>query len=104
MIRVWLMPKKYYSGLGLFLLALGFLVFTTLNNLMFGSWQIDLTENNLYTLSDGSREIVESIDEPINLYFFFSEKSSQDLTQLRAYATRVRELLGEYVRAAGRQD
>ena len=94
------MKKKYYSGLGLCLLALGFLMFTLLNNVLFGGWRLDLTGNNLYTLSDGSREILESIDEPVNLYFFFSEKSSQDLTSLRVYATRVREMLEEYELAA----
>jgi len=47
-------------------------------------------------LAAGTREIVEDIDEPINLYFFFSEKASEDLTTLRAYANRVRELLQEY--------
>ena len=94
------MKKKYYSGLGLCLLALGFLMFTLLNNVLFSGWRLDLTGNNLYTLSDGSREILESIDEPVNLYFFFSEKSSEDLTSLRVYATRVREMLEEYELAA----
>lgn len=90
------MNKKYYSGVGLVILGIGFLVFTLLNNLLFNSWRLDLTENSLYTLSEGSEEIVSAIDEPINLYFFFSEKSSEDLTQLRSYATRVEELLDEY--------
>ena len=90
------MNRKYYSGIGLLLLAAGFLIFTALNNLMFGGLRLDLTENNLYTLSDGSKQIVKSIDEPINMYFFFSEKSSENLSQLRTYATRVKELLEEY--------
>jgi len=90
------MNKKYYSGVGLVVLGIGFLVFTLLNNLIFNSWRLDLTENNLYTLSEGSEEIISAIDEPINLYFFFSKKSSEDLTQLRSYATRVEELLDEY--------
>ena len=90
------MNKKYYSGVGLVVLGIGFLVFTLLNNLLLNSWRLDLTENNLYTLSEGSEEIISAIDEPINLYFFFSEKSSEDLTQLRSYATRVEELLEEY--------
>jgi len=67
-----------------------------LNNLWFSGIRVDLTENKLFTLAAGTREIVEDIDEPINLYFFFSEKASEDLTTLRAYANRVRELLQEY--------
>jgi ABC-type uncharacterized transport system involved in gliding motility auxiliary subunit len=90
------MNRIIYSSTGLALLLCAFLVFTVLNNLLFSSVRLDLTENKLYTLSAGSREIIESIDEPINLYFFFSEKASEDLTGLRTYAKRVEELLQEY--------
>ncbi len=95
------MNKKFYSGTGLALLFVGFLVFTFLNNSLFGKFRLDLTENKLYTLSAGSAEIIESIDEPVNLHFFFSEKSSENLTSLRAYAVRVRELLEEYELKSG---
>jgi ABC-type uncharacterized transport system involved in gliding motility auxiliary subunit len=90
------MSRNFYSGLGLALLAVAFLVFTLVNNLWFSGARLDLTENKLYTLSAGSEAIIGRIDEPLNLYFFFSEKASQDLTTLRAYASRVRELLQEY--------
>jgi ABC-type uncharacterized transport system involved in gliding motility auxiliary subunit len=56
---------------------------------------VDLTHNHLYTLSDGTKNILKSIDEPINLYLFFSDKATQDLPQLRTYFTRVREMLEE---------
>ncbi|MDA1300378.1 MAG: Gldg family protein, partial [Proteobacteria bacterium] len=95
------MKKRLYSGFGLALLAAGFVLVILLNNLLFSGWRLDLTENRLYTLSDGTREIIESIDEPINLYFFFSEKSSEELTSLRAYAARVQELLEEYALLGG---
>jgi len=91
------MNRNFISGLGLFLLALAFVMVILLNNLWFSGIRVDLTENKLFTLAAGTREIVEDIDEPINLYFFFSEKASEDLTTLRAYANRVRELLQEYV-------
>ena len=90
------MNRNLISGLGLFLLALAFVMVILLNNLWFSGIRVDLTENKLFTLAAGTREIVEDIDEPINLYFFFSEKASEDLTTLRAYANRVRELLQEY--------
>lgn len=90
------MNRRIYSGTGLALVAVAFLVFTLLNNLVFGGVKLDLTEGKLYTLSDGSRKIVDSIDEPVNLYFFFSDKASEDLTSLRAYAQRVQELLQQY--------
>ena len=95
------MSRKMYSTSGLGLLVIAFLAFTLMNNTLFSNIRLDLTENSLFTLSDGSKEIVQSIDEPINLYFFFSDKASQDLTALRAYAVRVQELLQEYALAAG---
>jgi ABC-type uncharacterized transport system involved in gliding motility auxiliary subunit len=95
------MSRNVYSGLGLALLAVAFLLFTLVNNLWFSGARLDLTENKLYTLSAGSEAIVGRIDEPLNFYFFFSEEASQDLTTLRAYASRVRELLQEYERLGG---
>ena len=87
------MNRNRVSAIALILLAAAFLVFTLLNNVWLSGIRLDLTENKLFTLSAGTREITAQIDEPINLYFFFSEKASEDLTTLRAYATRVRELL-----------
>ena len=77
-----------------------FLLFTLINNQFFGGWRLDLTANKLYTLSAGTEEILQDIDEPINLYFFFSSSASEDLTSLRSYALRVQEMLEEYVLGA----
>ena len=85
------------------ILVVGFLLFALTNNLLLGGLRLDLTDNKLYTLSSGTREILAGIDEPVNLYFFFSGKVSEDLTSLRAYAQRVREVLEEYeLRADGK--
>ena len=87
--------------LSIIVLITSFLVFTLVNNLMFSSIRLDLTENGLYSLSDGTRQIVSELEEPVNLYFFFSGKASEDLTALRAYAQRVQEMLEEYQLLAG---
>ena len=92
---------KMSSTASLVALLIGFVLFAFLNNLFFSSVRLDLTENQLYTLSEGTEEILADIDEPIHLYFFFSDKVSQDLTSLRAYAHRVREMLEEYQLEAG---
>ncbi|HKI73075.1 MAG TPA: Gldg family protein, partial [Pseudomonadales bacterium] len=91
------MNKKIYSGTGLILLAIAFLVFTLFNNLVLSGVKLDLTQGHLYTLSKGTKNILDSIDEPINLYLFFSNKTSRDLAGLRAYQQRVKELLDQYV-------
>ena len=62
---------KVNATLCIVLLVAGFLLFTLLNQLILSGARIDLTENRLYTLSEGTEEILAEIDEPINLYFFF---------------------------------
>ena len=43
------------------ILASAFLLFTLLNQLILPGARIDLTENRLYTLSDGTKEILSGI-------------------------------------------
>lgn len=83
------------------LLAVVFFALVLLSNQLFRSTRIDLTENQVYSLSDGSKEILQQIDEPVNLYFFFSDKASEGLTTIRNYADRVESLLREYESASG---
>lgn len=87
--------RKTLSGSTLIVLAVLLVAVLALVNTLFRGARIDLTENNLYTLSDGTKTIVSEIEEPINLYFYFSDKASADVPFLRNYANRVRELLEE---------
>ena len=66
------------------LLALIFVAAIMASNTLLRGVRIDLTENNLYTISDGTRELLSSINEPINLYLFFSDEETADLPYLRA--------------------
>lgn len=88
--------KRMTAPLSLLVVFALFLVFTIINNTFFQSVRIDLTENSLYTLAEGTKDLIEKIDEPIKFRFFFSQQASEDLTALRAYARRVAELLEEY--------
>ena len=83
------------------LLGLTFVAALIASNTLLRGMRIDLTENNLYTISAGTRELLETIDEPINLYFFFSDQETANVPFLRGYATRVRETLEEFARVAG---
>lgn len=92
------MPMTKRSTLGgaaLVGLALLFIGLTVLFNHALRGWRLDLTENRLYTTAAGTDRILASIKEPINLYFFYSEKTAQQLPQLKTYGTRVREFLEE---------
>jgi ABC-type uncharacterized transport system involved in gliding motility auxiliary subunit len=83
-----------YSTLVLMLLA--FIVAVMASNVLLRGWRIDLTKNQLYTLSPGARKVLQKIDEPINLYLFFSNQETQGLPAVRAYANRVTETLQEF--------
>lgn len=95
------MTKRASGGLVLLLLAVLFVGATVITNLVLRGARLDLTANNEYTLSEGSKEILASIDEPINLYFYFSDEASRDLAPIRTYAQRVRELLEEMSSRSG---
>ncbi len=56
----------------------------------------DLTQQSLYTLTDGSKHIARSFDEPVKLTFYYSAKLAQGRPGVQTYATRVRELLEEF--------
>ena len=87
--------RKTFTGGALVILIILFVALMLVVNVLFRGARVDLTENNLYTLSSGTTQILGELKEPINLYFYFSDKGTQSLPQLRTYATRVRELLEE---------
>ena len=89
--------NKRIGALTLALLAAAFIAAVMASNALLRGVRIDLTDNQLYTLSDGTRSLLENIEEPINLYFFFSNREVDDDQQfLRAFATRVQEMLEEF--------
>ena len=94
------MKRIMYSGAGLLVLLLAFFAFNMATGVLLPGARLDLTEQKLYTLSDGTREILQELEEPIDLYFFFSEGASKDLVVLRNYQRRVAEMLKEYERRA----
>ncbi len=63
-----------------------------------GSQRIDLTRDHLYTLSPGTRDIIEHLRDPLQLTLYFSDGASHGLPQLRAYHQRVVNMLDEVVR------
>jgi ABC-type uncharacterized transport system involved in gliding motility auxiliary subunit len=88
------MLKKSTLGAGaLILVGLLFVGIMLLADTLLRGAQLDLTQNKLYTVSDGTERIVENLKEPVNLYLFFSERTATPIPQMRSYGIRVRELL-----------
>ena len=71
--------------------------------------RVDLTEDRLYSLTDGTRAILEKMQndgtEPIDITLYFSETTGKSLPsfikQFIVYEDYLRALLREYERAAG---
>ena len=91
--------KVLFSSFGLAAIAL-ILLLSVLIVSFLPSLRIDLTEDRLYSLSDGTRNILASLNQPVELMFFYSDSATEDVPQLRTYGNRVQELLREIVIAS----
>jgi ABC-type uncharacterized transport system involved in gliding motility auxiliary subunit len=87
--------KNWYSVGALALLAILFLGLTILSGTLLKGARLDLTENRLYTLSQGTGNLLQAIEEPITLEFYFSEEASRELPLVRNFSRRIKELLDE---------
>jgi len=87
---------------GLLALAVLFLGVVMLSNLGLRGMRLDLTQNRLYTLSPGTKQVLAELKEPINLYFYFSRDAAAKQSPLiMPYAARVREFLEEVTARSG---
>ena len=62
----------------------------------FFKFRSDLTENKLYTLSDGTKKILNKLDTDVVVRFYFSKDNASVPVPLRTYAQEVQDLLDEY--------
>jgi ABC-type uncharacterized transport system involved in gliding motility auxiliary subunit len=101
-----MMQRRQLKRTGIFSLwglTLAFIVFIA-TNMFLNVWspavRLDVSEDKLYTLSDGTQSILQSIDEPLALHFFFSERLGKEVPLYASYSRRIRELLVEIVAVA----
>ena len=83
------------SGTGLVLAICLFIATIVLANTVLTTWRIDLTQNKLFTLSKGTINILNNLEEPVQLDFYFSQKAMNDFPLLANYGIRVRDMLEE---------
>ena len=83
--------------LGLFSMALMIYIGTT----VFKRMRVDFTQENLYTLSKGTKSILSKIDSPLKLKLYYSKTAANKGTEgLRAFNNHflyVQDLLSQYV-------
>jgi ABC-type uncharacterized transport system involved in gliding motility auxiliary subunit len=95
------MNTKTLSIAGLVVALVLLFAVNILSNTVFTAARVDLTENRLFTLSDGTRNILADLKEPITIRLYLSERQARSLPAINSYATRIKGLLGEYERASG---
>jgi ABC-type uncharacterized transport system involved in gliding motility auxiliary subunit len=96
-----LSSRRVLLGVGLASALVALVSVNVLSGVLFPGSRIDLTAERLYTLSDGTRQTLKAIDEPVTLRLFFSDRLGREVPTYGAYAQRVRDLLTEYADLAG---
>jgi ABC-type uncharacterized transport system involved in gliding motility auxiliary subunit len=92
--------KRLFSSAGLVVIAAVVLASTLIVDRLQGL-RLDLTESKLYTLSDGTLNIVRNMPADVDLFFYFSHDATREALGWRNYAQQVRELLEELRMASG---
>ncbi len=90
------LSRRVYAIIALILATVIFVAVNIAADASLTTEQIDLTQNGLYTISKGTKEILRNLKEPITLKFYYSKKAAADYAQINAYAARVRDLLQRY--------
>ncbi len=86
-----------YASAAIVLAVIMFIAVNVFASVALRSARIDLTAQHLYTLSQGTKDSLAALEEPITLRFYFSESLVSDSQFLTTYGARVRNLLEEYV-------
>ena len=90
--------QKLLTFVGLLIICISLIAVNFASNKFFGFVRLDLTQNRIFTLSEGSRKILSNIDEPIVLKLFFSKQLAKDNPYFLSFASRVEEFLKLYQR------
>lgn len=64
-------------------------------------YDIDLTEDNIFALSKGTKNIINTIHEPVIFRFFYSRRAANGYPVIKSHAERIRGILEKYVDISG---
>jgi ABC-type uncharacterized transport system involved in gliding motility auxiliary subunit len=94
------LAKKLTSAAGLALVAGSVIAVNVIASRLHGL-RADLTEEKLYSLSQGTRDLVRELERDITLKFFWTQGNEDVPPMIQQYGQRVFDLLKEYEGAAG---
>ena len=83
--------------IGLALAAVAFVSINIFSSEALNGVHVDLTERSLFTISNSTKKVLASIDEPILMRFFFSKAVGESDPDLATHFERVHGLLKRYV-------
>lgn len=84
----------------LLLVALLFLSVIVVSDRYTRSVRLDLTADRLYTLSDGTKELLSGLEDNVTLEYYFSRRQATPYPQLLNYGKRVEDILRALVAAS----
>ncbi len=93
------MGRSFLSISGIFGLGLGLILLNTLTARLFQGVYVDLTQEGLYTLSEGTKNILSKLQDPVTLKVYMSKTESAKYPAIKLYQDRVLSLLREYKRS-----
>ena len=95
------MDRRKLSILGVGLAIVLFVAVNIWGGLNLRGERLDLTQNQLFTLSDGSRKLLADMKEPVTLRLYVSRSLRDANPFIGTYANRVQDMLEAYAAASG---
>ncbi len=90
------MTRNTSFFIALLVICVIFLLSNMIVNTSFRHVRKDLTEEKIYTLSEGTKNILSNISQNITLKFYYSRTEAAAIPFINNYATRVQDFLEEY--------
>ncbi len=82
------------TTIAIVLTVVGILCFNIVSSKIF--FRTDVTENSVFTLSEGTKRVLSKLPDEFTVKFYFSRSHAQVPPMIKNYATRVEEVLREY--------
>lgn len=93
--------KSGLAVLGVVVAAILFLAVNTISQTLFSSVRVDVTEGQVFTLTEETIPVFQDIQEPIVIRIYFSQALSEASPRHAVYFQRVRDLLNQYSALSG---
>lgn len=88
--------KRYSLLSSILLAAILFVAVNVVATLTLDRYRLDFTDDHRFTLSDGTKHVLDKLNQPITLRLFFSNQLANGIPYLKTYAARVKSFLQAY--------